>query len=1001
MMKIASSSAGSSGGPLWRARAKAATLGAFDPARLLDPSSESDLNSLGQLATECDEVVGEGQIQWILKPEIRSGVLRDVGRDELLNLITDAPPAPGDRLGRILQNILRDGATATRLLVGDLGLLRTALQFVGPALNTRDVRQATQQVNLLLSRQDAEKAEQVLLPRQLVGRKAELGKMQRFVHSSPGVAAEHIFWITGVGGSGKSALLAEFSRRLRGKDWGGTPVLQIDFDRPAFYRGTLTTLMMEVSRQLEMYFPYMEPALSDYRRAARSGASDSEYTKSLSYESLNVREHEAASAWNQAMRQHLPIQRKLVLVLDTAEEVGQSSDFDLAGLRQWLRQLRTREGFPELRVVLSGRAFHADQLTLIPRRHRLELGDLAPPDAFTLLQSLLERKNVIGDFPLAELVDMLGGNPLSMKILAEYLAEGGERAARELLEDRTGFDKRFAQSFLYKRILGRLRTEDQDLVKVAHPGLVLRRVTPHLIREVLAAPCEIGNVEKARSESLFRQLSGQVWLVQGTGIPDVVIHRRDLRRLMLQAMTAEDTVRALAIHRAAAIYYRQERDPFMTSEEQAIEGLYHALFVPDAEFPESDLLDAFARTLGEDLETVPLPARAHVKLQLGRALTITEQQVLSEADLRLYRSTQQRKSLKLTGRSLPSVSASFAPQQPTLAVDAREVVSALHAAFESGNLSAVARSAEPAVQDFADSLLRDDMARVETDLTESAVWRAAVATMGRESFVASLQDSFPAMAGRNWSYPAIGASRAALSAGDVYGMLFRLHGADCPLPFNRETWNRRPQRVTVTQSLRRFQLLDETKNNLVEISVRLLRDLAPSHTAFFRNGPRSNKIYLNKSAEGDLIRLDGLRRGNRKVTLSDLDQLSKRESVLEIYDVRELSPDAKDLLVGRLPEIYVLVRVAARACPLGVLMEFAAQAAQDRLWPIELAPEALRTNFADDRERWTATLVATVDRFGLLRRFVDWLEDRGRLKGRQQLLVRTVRDYELRLRQFL
>lgn len=986
---------------LWRARAKAATLGAFDPTQLLNPASESDLNSLERLAADCDEVVRGPQTRWILKPEIRSRVLRDAGRDELLNLITDTHPASGDQLGRVLQNILRDGATATRLPVGDLGVLRTAFQFVSPALNTSDMREAAQQVDLLLSRQDAEQAERVLLPRQLVGRRAELAKMQRFMRSPPGVAAEHTLWITGVGGSGKSALLAEFARVLRGKAWRGTPVLQIDFDRPAFYRGTLTTLMMEVSRQLEMHFPQMEPALSAYRRAARLGATDTEFLKSSSFEASNVSMHEAASAWKQAMRQHLPIQSRLVLVLDTAEEVGQSSDFDLAGLRRWLRQLRTREGFPELRVILSGRAFHADELSLVPRRHRLELGDLTPPDAVKLLQSLLERRNVESNFPLAELVDMLGGNPLSMKILAEHLAEGGKRAARELLDDRTGFDRRFAQSFLYKRILGRLRTEDQDLVKVAHPGLVLRRVTPHLIQYVLAAPCEIGSVDEARSRALFRQLSGQVWLVQSTANPDIVIHRRDLRRLMLQAMTAEDTVRALAIHRAAAEYYRQERDPFMTREEQRIEGLYHALFAPDARFPDGDLLDSFARTLGEDLETVPLRARSHVKLQLRRELTAAEQLVLSDDDLKLYHSVQQRKSLKLTGESAPLAYARPAPPQATAEVDTRVLVSDLQAAFESGDLRVVARSAPSTVRVFADSLLRDDMSKIEADLTESVIWRAAVASMGQESFVSALQETLPAVAGRDWNFITIGTSRVALSASDAYRMLFRLHGADCPPPFSDSTQYRRSSRVTATQSLRRFQLLDEPKDNFVEIPLRLLRDLAANHAAFFRTGPRSNKISLDKSAERDLLELHRLREAKRRVTLSDLDQSSKRESTIAIYDAGELPSEAKDLLVGRLPEIYVLVRIAARVCPSDVLVEFAAQAAQDSLWPIELAPEALRANLDDDRERWTATLVAIVDRFGLLRRFVDWLEDRGRLKGRQQLLVRTVRDYELRLRQFL
>lgn len=999
-MQVISSSAGPQRDALWRARARAATLGAFDPRQLLNPASESDLASLGQLAIECDELVGEGETRWILKPDVRSRMLQDVPRGELLDLIAEASPAAGDEFGRLLQGILREGATAAHLPSGDLGLLRTALQFLGSALGTQSTREASQQVDLLLSRQDAEQAVQVLLPRRLVGRRAELRKMRTFVASPPGVAAEYILWITGVGGSGKSALLAEFARTLRGQDWRGTPVLQIDFDRPAFYRGTLTTLMMELSRQLGLHFPHMEPALSAYRSAARSGASAAALLGSSRYDVVGLDEHQASSAWQQAMREHLPINGRLVLILDTAEEVGLSSDFDLAGLRRWLRQLRTREGMPDLRVVLSGRAFPSDQLALVPRSHRLELGDLGPADAVTLLKSLLERRNALDDFPLAELVDMLGGSPLSLKILANHLAEGGEQAARELLADRTGFDKRFAQSFLYKRILGRLRTEDQDLVKVAHPGLVLRRVTPHLIRQVLAAPCKLGNLDEARSRILFRQLAGQVWLVQGTANPDVVLHRRDLRRLMLQAMTAEDSVRALAIHRTAADYYRQARDPFMTREEQTIEGLYHALFAPDVGLPDRDVLKVFARTLGEDLDTLPLLARSRIKLELERVLGAAEQHVLPAADLALYRSLQERKALKLTGER------GSAPSEPRAAppvaeVDSRVLVSDLHAAFESGNLRAVARGAQAAVRDFADSLLRGDLLKVKADLTESAVWRAAVAGMGRNAFVAELQEVLPRMmATQAWNKPAIGTSRAALKASEVYHMLFRLHGADCPQPIDNAsrygTW-----RLAETQALRRFQLLDAPADDLVEIPVRLLRDLATNHVTYFATSARSDKISLDRGARTDLVKQQDLRESRRQVTLSDLDQLGNRDGALLIHKAEDLPRQAKDLLVGRLSEVYVLVRVAARACPSAVLVDFAAEAAQDPLWPIELGPSVLRENLEVERERWTATLVTVIDRFGLLRRFVDRLEDRGRLKGRHQLLVRTVRDYELRLRQFL
>lgn len=1021
----------------WRARGIAATLGEFDPTELLGPTREGDLASLGRLATDCDEVLKDGKIRWILKPAVRSRVFQEMPRDELLQLIEKVRPANSDRLGRLLQGILRpavrsrvfqelprdellhlieevrpagsdrlerllqgilrDGPSDVQLTSDDLGMLRTVLQFVGPMMGAQAAEVGVQRLDLVLSRQDVDQSVHVLLPRQLVGRSAELKKLRRYVQATSGVSAEDIFWITGVGGSGKSALLGEFARTLRGEDWSGTPVLQLDFDRPAFYRGTLTTLMMELSRQLELHFPEMQPALRAYRRVARSGASATTSLQYSNFEAVQGREHQASSAWQHEMRDHLPIDSKLVLILDTAEEIGLSSEFDLEGLRNWLRQLRRREGLPNLRVVLSGRAFHADQLALVPSAQQLELGDLGHNDAVRLLESLLGLKDIPGDLPLKELVEMLGGNPLSLKILANHLAEGGEGAARELLADRSGFDRRFAQAFLYRRVLGRLRGEDQDIVKIAHPGLLLRRVTPMLIQHVLAAPCELGNPDETRSRALFELLAGQVWLVQATANPDVVIHRRDLRRLMLQAMTAEDNVRALAIHQAAADYYGQERDPFMTREEQAVERHYHALFAPDAPVPETDMLEAVALSLGEDLETVPVMARARIKLALGRGLSGAEQQVLPQGDLALYRTLQERLALKMSGVSrLPQAAA---PQLSALS-DSRVFESDPQATFESGDLRALAREAPATVVSFAGSLLRGEVGN-GADMTESAVWRAAIASMGRRDFVKALLETLPEVQMKGWERFIFIAGRTSsrLTVGDMYRMLFRLHGADCPPHLVPEP-PYRSSRVSQTQELRRFQLIDEPER-LVEVPVRLLRDLAVDFADFFDGSPSGGVISADTQAKADLALLRKWRESGTPVTLSSLDRIGNSEGSLLATKATNLPRQVKEILVGRLPEIHVLVRVAARKCRPRVLVEFAAEAARNPLWPVELGPSQLADSLADERERWTATLITVADRFGLLRRLMDWMEDRGRLKGRSLMLLRTVRDYELRLRQFI
>jgi hypothetical protein len=54
------------------------------------------------------------------------------------------------------------------------------------------------------------------------------------------------------------------------------------------------------------------------------------------------------------------------------------------------------------------------------------------------------------------------------------------------LENNPDFSAEFTQAFLYTHILERI--DDEEVMHLAHPGLVLRLVTPDLIRLVLAKP---------------------------------------------------------------------------------------------------------------------------------------------------------------------------------------------------------------------------------------------------------------------------------------------------------------------------------------------------------------------------------------------------------------------------------------------------------------------------------------------------------------------------------
>ena len=103
-------------------------------------------------------------------------------------------------------------------------------------------------------------------------------------------------------------------------------------------------------------------------------------------------------------------------------------------------------------------------------------------------------------------------------------------------------------------------------------------MTVPIIRQVLAGPCELGEVDQARAEALFGQLEREVWLVQRDG--DALVHRSDIRSVMMRMMVEDPTLtgKLAALHEAAIHWYRAGDGKRELPEDAARqEALYHAL----------------------------------------------------------------------------------------------------------------------------------------------------------------------------------------------------------------------------------------------------------------------------------------------------------------------------------------------------------------------------------------------------------------------------------------
>lgn len=298
----------------------------------------------------------------------------------------------------------------------------------------------------------------------------------------------------------------------------------------------------------------------------------------------------------------------LLLVMDTFEQVQVKGDPAVDAVRAFVDGLAG--AWPALRVVLSGRG-PVPQWT---DAADLPLGDLDPVAADAVLQA----RGVASPQMRALLIHRLGGNPLTLTLAARVAARASsseDLAGR--LAALAGAEASELQGQLYTRILGHIH--DERVRALAHPGLVVRRVTPPILEGFLAALCGLPAADAA---SLFDGLARQVDLFsRGEAEPDgapVLVHRQDVRVIMLRQMLRVPQTRAAAarIHQAAEDWYAPRTDAVGRGER-----LYHALMCDrppealDALWAE-DLVGSLARSWEEPL---PDRARAWLAPRLGQA----------------------------------------------------------------------------------------------------------------------------------------------------------------------------------------------------------------------------------------------------------------------------------------------------------------------------------------------------------------------------------------------
>ena len=592
--------------PRWPYLAAAAVLPSFEPHNLagIGPT-EPQAGEVYEMLLESAEPVraGPAKGEWKLREEVRRRVLAELSTPESLGRAVEANAGrSSDPTTRVLQEVVAAtkpvdlaGRSLEELLAFDLVTDWLGSSRLRSLPSHEDIRARIQREKLL------EPMRRLVVGFQ--GREDDLRALRSYVDALPSESRlERVarslkrlasmfrnhrpFVIHGPGGAGKSTLIAKFILdHAESKDnRGPMPFVLLDFDRSTLDPGRPDGLLIEVASQLKVQFPAQTEQLD--RVAAlfeeREQSEDVvQLERSGHYDKSKEARAELAEAMNDIAND---AGQNLLFVLDTFEIVQRRGATAVYSILDFIGLLLSE--VKRLRVVIVGRADLQQSQFLSGDTIEWQSWPLKGFDRLagrSYLRTRLEKypqRFPVTDADLDRMVGQVRGNPLALRLVAQVFAKqgaGGVNAAIGLASLDEAIAEGQLQGMLHARIIEHL--DNEELKKIASPGLIVRRITPEVIRKVLAVPCRI-DLEKVTPEVLFHGLQQEFSLVEPVEPfePDTVRHRPDVRELMLSSLRRELGERARTIDDAAVEYWKDFSGPVERAEE-----LYHRLWRSDPE----------------------------------------------------------------------------------------------------------------------------------------------------------------------------------------------------------------------------------------------------------------------------------------------------------------------------------------------------------------------------------------------------------------------------------
>jgi hypothetical protein len=613
----------------WPFREAAAVLSRFIPAELRPLDSQPTEVGWEDFLLDCEPASKRASGEWWqLRDEVRRETLRRMAtRERMQQALAANQTRSDDELQRALTSVINGEtpgplAEMSREEVSALVTVRDWLGGILEGLPTEsDLRRA------LVIAETLTPMRRLAGGDHFVGRQNELAALRIYVGVLGTTSVTSRVWmfvretyyelaqrppllITGPGGVGKSSLVARFilecSEHFERSQ--ALPFVYLDLDRTTLDAARPLSLVGEAALQLIVEWPLLEGELMNVveqvRRLLRAEQSVYEGTRVLNARSDVIGDFGRTLATGSA-------RRPVLFVIDTFEE-AQYRGFDVVQeLGKTLAELQ--KAAPMLRIVLVGRAGLTDQ-SVLPTRE-LKLSNLSREEAGDLLRRNITNSALAEPALINQIVDMIGTNPLSLKLASAVVNEQGINAlkavgTRNWMLLRVKADT--VQARLHGRILAHIH--DDDVRNLAKTGLVVRRFTEEVIRDVLAEPCGIPMDDPNRAHELMVLLGQEIALV--VPAPDGSLrHRPELRALMMKDLVEEiPAATILDIHNRAVNYYgSQPPEPIGRAEE-----IYHRLMRgDDTASVDPFWMEGVQPYLLDAVEEVPPAARIWLSHRLG------------------------------------------------------------------------------------------------------------------------------------------------------------------------------------------------------------------------------------------------------------------------------------------------------------------------------------------------------------------------------------------------